>query len=231
MTVLTANQIVSRLAVAEARSVVSILSDLDDRERAVARDLLANVGKEARIDPVGFVVDVRRRTREADERDRAARTEAAANADPLPYAFSLMPLSQLLKLREELRAKIDRGEGHHPFTLPRRSAMTVRSARHARHGRSIPRVISRRITETADDTVEAISATLTARLPKLPASAVRSPPMPLLRGRGFVGGALIEDEAVSFGRPPWLLDDADPVEPDADEADDFDDDDFNDGED
>ena len=114
MTPITASAVVSRLAIAESRQVTGILADLDDAERAVARALLARVEPTARIDPVALVADVRRRAREQ------AAAEAAKKATPSPlgilrYELSLMSGDELTRMRADLSARVERGEGDQPF--------------------------------------------------------------------------------------------------------------------
>jgi hypothetical protein len=92
-----------RLAIAENREVIGVLSGLDDRERGVARDLLSRVSANARIDPVALAADARARAREA----LIAEAQRRPRGQPWRYAAScLMDESEL----EEFRQRVASGE-------------------------------------------------------------------------------------------------------------------------
>ena len=234
MTVATASTALRQIGRRASQLTVAPLSGLDQREIAAVTRELTSVPRGARVDVALLVADVRDRQRARAEAEAARRR---ADADPWHYELLLKAPEQLAALRDELKRRVDAGEGDRPFRpgspgatiMARLGDIRTRLGAHAepdelddeaadddpKPRRQVARRRLRKKAQDADlppvaDHVPAVAEVRPERPRSGPHGPRKSPARPLLFGRAFVDGEEIGEPAFDPPmRPPWLIDQPD----------------------
>jgi len=207
----TARQLLKAVERSVEASEISAVAGLDPQTRAAVVEALRGVPRTARVD-VKRLIDIKRRESAERAAAEAAEREQTAELDALRYRASIMPMSELVALRDDLRARIRRGEGGGVFHLgrPQEFGSMPITAGASDHGPSrlprVARVRSRRALMEASEDVAAVPApqalnkrSQQAAGPKLGPQSAPARPMGAPFGSDY-------GRWRSPGRPPWLLD-------------------------
>jgi hypothetical protein len=231
---LPASIVVSQIGLAERRETINVLSDLDPRERALARTLLADIPADARIAIADFAADVRRRAR---EQAVAEAEQRSSDARPWRYAITLMDEAEVAEFRRLVESGEDpdrAAERALDFTPPLRANGKAEPDDELDEAPPRRRGSIRRRPIRGDGGAQRADGGKVAPEPAQAATPARSGTAgrrgAFLGPRVFgphtddrpYGQSIDFDHSAKSFPPPWLLDPEPDAEPDPDDGDDED---------
>jgi hypothetical protein len=195
---------------------MAALADIADHDRDLVTQALARAPKSARVD-VGVLVETLRK--EAHERAEAESARRSAEAEPWKYELLLKSPAELVAMRDDLKRRVEAGEGGQPFR-PGARTMSHSRAHHVEPDpdpdddepsvrRKVLRGIPRRL--RPQSALEEPSAATEAPGPASPGTRSSRPqsrqagPKRRFGVKAFVEYGSLAPEPVDFPNPPWLL--------------------------